>query len=132
MPKYIEKMIVFLTGGVIYSLIEILFRGYTHWTMTLTGGLCLLIMYIVFGDVRMNIIAKCLFGMTVITCLEFAVGCIVNVILGWDVWDYSARPCNLGGQICAEFSAMWFLITIPVSMLCVFLRRQFISAEGYP
>lgn len=132
MPKYIEKMIVFLTGGVIYSLIEILFRGYTHWTMTLTGGLCLLIMYIVFGDVRMNIIAKCLFGMTVITCLEFAVGCIVNVILGWDVWDYSARPYNLGGQICAEFSAMWFLITIPVSILCVFLRRQFISAEGYP
>lgn len=132
MPKYIEKMIVFLTGGVIYSLIEILFRGYTHWTMTLTGGLCLLIMYIVFGDVRMNIITKCLFGMTVITCLEFAVGCIVNVILGWDVWDYSTRPYNLGGQICAEFSAMWFLITIPVSMLCVFLRRQFISAEGYP
>ena len=124
MPKAAEDLIVFMTGGTIYSLIEILFRGYTHWTMTITGGLCLLIMYKVFGSVKMNLLEKCLFGMFVITSLEFAVGCIVNIMLGWNVWDYSARPLNLRGQICAEFSAAWFLITIPVSVLCVFMKKR--------
>jgi|GEM_PF-3890739 len=29
---------VFLSGGGIYSALEILWRGYTHWTMAVTGG----------------------------------------------------------------------------------------------
>ena len=41
-----RHLAVFLGGGVMYSLIEIAARGYTHWTMTITGGICLLIMYL--------------------------------------------------------------------------------------
>ncbi len=26
-------------------MVEILWRGYTHWTMTLTGGVCFLVLY---------------------------------------------------------------------------------------
>lgn len=125
MPAFAKNLIVFLTGGVIYSLIEILFRGFTHWTMTLTGGLCLLILFTVFSEKKMSLPAKCLFGAFVITSLEFAVGCLVNIILGWDVWDYSHCPYNLWGQICLPFSAAWFLITIPVDFLCRGLNRAF-------
>ena len=34
-----EYGIMFLLGCFIYSLLEIAARGYTHWTMTLLGGI---------------------------------------------------------------------------------------------
>ena len=37
--KAAERFFSFLMGFFIYSLIEIAARGYTHWTMALTGGL---------------------------------------------------------------------------------------------
>ena len=37
MDKIKEYFVVFASGGIIYSLIEVVFRGFTHWTMTLTG-----------------------------------------------------------------------------------------------
>ena len=40
-----KQATIFSTGAVGYSLIEILARGYTHWTMTILGGLCLLGLY---------------------------------------------------------------------------------------
>lgn len=55
----------------------------------------------------------------VITSLEFAVGCLVNLRLGWHVWDYSDIPLNLMGQICPTFSVMWLLLSVP----CVYLSR---------
>lgn len=38
-------MVVFLIGGVTYAMIEIMWRGNTHWTMVLLGGLCFLTLY---------------------------------------------------------------------------------------
>lgn len=121
-----EDIILFMFGGILYSLIEILFRGFTHWTMTITGGLCLIILYRHFTENPYESMAvKCLFGTMVITGFELAVGCIVNLLLHWNVWDYSAHAMNFMGQICLMFSALWFLLTIPVVWLCGFLRRKF-------
>lgn len=120
---FLEYTIVFLIGGVMYSLIEVVTRGFTHWTMTLTGGLCLAIMYYHFGKhPEEGLLVKCLFGMIVITSLEFTVGCIVNLLLGWNVWDYSNMYMNLLGQICLTFSAAWFLLSVPIAYLCEALR----------
>lgn len=114
--KYIA---LFLGGGIIYSLIEIIFRGYTHWSMTLTGGACLLIMYIHYTrHPDESIVKKCFFGMCVITFFEFVVGCIVNLLLGWDVWDYSDMYLNVLGQICPAFCGAWFLLSFPISLAC--------------
>ena len=41
-----ELSTIFFIGGILYALIEIIFRGYTHWSMVITGGLCFLIFYI--------------------------------------------------------------------------------------
>jgi hypothetical protein len=48
--KSAKYMITFLMGYFLYALIEIFARGYTHWTMALTGGavfttLCILFQY---------------------------------------------------------------------------------------
>lgn len=131
MRKLEENTVVFLFGGILYSLLEICFRGHTHWSMTLTGGLCFLILYRHFEANPMeSMLAKCFFGMAVITAAEFAAGCIVNIMLDWNVWDYSSQSMNLFGQICPLFSGMWFVLTIPASYLCKAFVRQFRGVEN--
>lgn len=121
-----QGFIIFLFGGLLYSLIEVLFRGFTHWSMTLTGGLCFLILYRRFtARPHEPLLMKCLFGAVTITLLEFIAGCIVNLWLGWNVWDYSGMMFNLFGQICLPFSVMWFFLTIPVIILSDFFNRRF-------
>ena len=39
-------LISFAIGSVLYGTIEILWRGYTHWTMLLAGGICLALFYV--------------------------------------------------------------------------------------
>lgn len=131
MPKAIENLVLFLFGGAAYSLIEVLFRGYTHWSMTITGGLCLLILYRHFAAYPHEpLLMKCLFGAIVITVLEFVAGCIVNLWLDWHVWDYSGMMFNLFGQICLPFSALWFFLTIPIVGLSNFFRKKFALLEA--
>ena len=119
-----RRLTVFLGGGIIYSLIEVVYRGFTHWSMTLTGGICLLIMYLRYiSHPNDSIVMKCFFGMCVITFFEFAVGCIVNLLMGWNVWDYSAERLNLLGQICPRFALLWLLLSVPGLWLCSRIRR---------
>ena len=103
------ELLVFVIGGAAYALIEILFRGHTHWTMVLTGGACIVTLYILLEWLDQQPLAiAAMTGALMITAYEFAVGCIVNLYLGWKVWDYSAMEGNLLGQICPAFTAAWF------------------------
>ena len=68
---------------------------------------------------------RALIGATLITAVEFLVGSVVNLWLGWQVWDYSARFCNIYGQICPLFSGLWFLLCLPLmSFMTVINRRE--------
>ncbi len=112
--KTAENTCVFLSGGIIYSLIEIAWRGYTHWSMTAAGGVCLLLIHFTSGRMRgKRLFFKCLASAGIITSVEFAAGVVVNIILGLHVWDYSARPGNILGQICPLFTFLWFLLSFP-------------------
>lgn len=42
---------IFTIGGLSYALIEILWRGYTHWTMIITGGICFVVLFRVFSRI---------------------------------------------------------------------------------
>lgn len=111
MSERFLEIIVFLLGGYSYAMLEILFRGHTHWTMVLTGGACILTMYMLSGWLLgLPLIVGALAGALIITFYEFVVGVIVNISLGWQVWDYSAMPCNILGQICPTFTAIWFVL----------------------
>ncbi len=128
--KFKEYFFCFCVGGIVYGLIETVVRGYTHWSMVLTGGAVLVLMNLINQTKGINIFVKCLLGTVIITSLEYSVGMIVNVALGWDVWDYSDKPFNLFGQICPQFCAAWFLLSIPAYALCSFISRKF-SFEKY-
>ncbi len=121
-----ELFWMFLLGCFVYSLSEIVARGYTHWTMTLTGGMVGVLLY------RMHVHApphtlllQCLCGASMITALEMVVGTIVNLRLGWHVWDYRDMPFQLYGQICLPFSMLWFLVCLPALGVCHIVRRHF-------
>lgn len=107
----------FTIGAAAYSLIEILWRGYTHWTMTITGGFCM-VMLMFISTLSLARPLKWLLGAVSITAVEFAVGCIVNLRLGWAVWDYSDLPLNLFGQVSLLFTLVWFLLSIPAVFIC--------------
>ena len=125
MKKIREDTFLFLFGSIMYSLIEILWRGYTHWTMALTGGTCLILMYRTDMKFKKDSIwKKCLIGSVIITSFEFVVGYIVNIKLKWNVWDYSGCPFNVLGQICLPFSILWFFISIPVVYLSDFIKLK--------
>ena len=124
MYTFKELGLVFLIGGISYGIIEILFRGYTHWSMLITGGICFFIFYLInFRLESNNLLIRCVISTLVITTLEFIVGYIVNIVLKWNVWDYSHMPYNIKGQICLGFSGMWLILGIPMTVLSYKLRE---------
>ena len=113
MSDRLLEILVFVLGGAAYAMIEVLFRGHTHWSMILTGGACVLTMYMISGWlIEAPLIVGALAGAFIITIYELFVGLIVNIRLGWEVWDYSDMPGNVFGQICPTFSAIWFLLCL--------------------
>lgn len=74
-------------------------------------------------------VMQCVIGAAVITLVEFVAGLIVNVWLGWDVWDYSGAPFNIMGQICLPYSALWCLAAAIAIVLDDYIRYWFFSEE---
>lgn len=125
MKKLRENLTIYTIGSVGYSFLEILWRGFTHWTMGITGGVCFLCLYKT--NIKMNrqpLWKRCLTGSAIVTGIEFAVGCIVNIKLKWNVWDYSKMHFNLAGQVCLLYSVLWFFLCMPVSFLSRVLHRK--------
>ena len=119
----LEYGAVYTIGAVGYTLVELLWRGHSHWTMTLTGGTCLALIYLIESKCHgAPLWKRCFAGSLVITLCEIGVGFIVNILLDWKVWDYSKLWFNLFGQICLLYSSLWFLLCIPVTKLCSHLR----------
>lgn len=119
------RAFVFLAGCFVYSFLEVASRGYTHWTMTLLGGVLLTILFEMFTRLKSTALwQKCLIGSLLITSAEFTVGVAVNIILDWNVWDYSDMPLNILGQICLPFSILWFFLCIPAGFVCNAIKNR--------
>ena len=120
------EIIVFLIGGLSYGLIEILYRGYTHWSMVLTGGAVILTFYYLIPLlIQLPLWASALLGAAIITTYEFTMGCVVNLLFKMEVWDYSDQPGNILGQICPQFSGCWFLLCLAFFSLVKYNRTIF-------
>jgi len=117
-----EFLTVFTLGGAMYGAVEVLWRGHTHWTMLLAGGVCFTLIYLVDKYGRGSLFVKCAVSAALITAVEFCTGLIVNLWLGWEVWDYSALPMNLLGQVCPLFSLYWLALSVPALGFCRVLR----------
>lgn len=111
MKHFIKCLILLIIGGSAYYGIEVLARGFSHWTMFLVGGIC----FILIGAIneitpKMPIIRQMFLSSIIITVIEFISGCILNLWFGWNIWDYSDEFGNILGQICVKHSIYWFLL----------------------
>lgn len=107
------KLVIFSIGACGYGLIEILWRGHTHWSMLIAGGLSFSGLSAIAQKMkRTALIVKAIMGGFLITALEYIFGIIFNVFLNKKVWDYSNMPLNLHGQICALYSFFWIILSL--------------------
>jgi len=106
-------VLLYLLGGTGYALMEIVWRGYSHWSMFLLGGACFLMAGLI-SRLRTNIFVKSLLCGSCITVAELFCGLVVNRLLGLDVWDYTHLPFDVLGQICLPFTLLWIALSVAV------------------
>ncbi len=118
----LELLTVFLLGGSAYGALEVLWRGHTHWSMILTGGVCFALIYLIASRSRESRLHQYILCAAVVTTVEFLVGILVNLRLGMGVWDYSHCRWNLLGQICARYTLYWLILSVPA---CALARKLY-------
>ena len=113
-----------LIAGGIYLLIELAWRGYTHWTM-LPLAAVIFICAGVLDEVERppSIWQQVILGTTIATALEFVAGLILDVWLGLVIWDYSNLPGNVLGQICPQFTLAWAVLVLISIRIENFMHR---------
>ena len=117
MLSYVRRYsFLFLLGGGIYVLIELLYRSRSHFSMFLAGGLSVVLIRIICGRIK-GFFLRCLAGGIIITAVELVFGIIFNLLLGMEVWDYSHLPFNILGQVCPYFTLAWAALSIPALWL---------------
>ena len=123
--KVSEKcLFLFIFGGLGYGLLEIMFRGFTHWSMIITGGSALVSLYLINHTFPYSsIISKAIAGCIIITVLEFTVGLIVNKLYSFGVWDYTGTTANIMGIISLKFSLCWFAISFFMMSFFITVQR---------
>ena len=119
MKQRLKYIFLFAAGGLLYNILELVYRGWTHWTMFFLGGVCFICLGLINEVIpwEMPLWQQVLTGACIITVLEFVTGCIVNLGLGWNVWNYSSMPGNIMGQICPQYFVLW----MPVSLAGIVL-----------
>ena len=105
-------------GGLGYVLIELLWRGRSHWSMFLVGGACFEVIGHIHSRCRkLPLLLRGGLCSAAVTGIEGFSGCILTLALKLDVWDYSTMKWNWKGQVCALYSLLWLGLSIAVCPL---------------
>lgn len=112
--KILKKCILFYLGGCCYCALELLWRGRSHGSMFVAGGLCFVLIGML-GEVEhpLPVPLRMLLGAGIVTMVELGTGLVCN--RGYDVWDYRGVAGNFLGQICPVYSLLW----VPVSLAAI-------------
>ena len=126
MEKMKKDAAFFAIGGIGYGIIELMWRGYTHPTMIMAGGIC----FVIFSRIAEKFkdkplvykAALCSLG---VTAVELVFGIVFNMIFKMNVWDYSKLPFNFLGQICLLFTFLWGALGMIFVPLAELLNEKF-------
>lgn len=108
--KLWKYTVLFYLGGLAYCALELLWRGWTHGSMFVTGGICFLLIGHL-GEIERPapLLYRMVLGSGIILMAELATGLLVNRT--YAVWDYRNLPGNFMGQICLPFALLWMALT---------------------
>lgn len=118
----VKNVIYFAVGGLAYVALELCWRGRSHVSMFLLGGLCFLILCAL-GRSKLTFVWQTFLGAGAVTALELGAGLLLNRVLRLGVWDYSGRPCQFLGQICLCYSLLWIPVCAGGLLFARSLRR---------
>ena len=114
--KIWKNCLLFYTGGTVYLSLELLYRGRSHGSMFLAGGLCfLLIGHLNRVEPKLPLPLRAVVGALIVTMVELGTGMAFN--RQFQVWDYRNQPGNFMGQICPVFSALWIPLSLAAAVL---------------
>ncbi len=118
----LERAMLFLLGGGGYLAVELAWRGASHWTMFLAGGICLCVLpALAVRPVCLPLAAGA--GAAAVSGLEVCIGLACREVLHIVVWDYSAEWGNLVGLVCPRYCLYWFLLCGWVILVLRVARR---------
>ena len=103
-----RSSILFYLGGMTYCALELLWRGRTHSSMFVLGGICFLALGRI-GRLNAPLWFRAVLGCLFITGGELVTGLAVNQ--SYSVWDYRSLQPNFQGQICLLYSILWLLLS---------------------
>ena len=125
----VKYLILFITGGIVYIGCELIWRGHSHWSMLVIGGIAFLLI----GGINeyfpwtMPLWQQCGIAAWIITVLEFVSGCILNLWLGLDVWHYTVL--SILGQISLPFVMLWYFLSVVGIILDDILRWRLFGED---
>ena len=120
--KWMKYLLIFLTGGFGYVALELLWRGRSHSSMFLAGGVSLLLVgHLEEVEPRLPLPCRILVGAGIITMVELGAGLLFN--RDYSVWDYRKVRHNYMGQICLPFCLIWIPVSALAGRLYLWLAR---------
>ena len=109
--KIVKESILFCVGGSSYYVLELLWRGRSHITMFVLGGLCFLLMgHLGQAEPKLWLPWRMVLGAVICISGELLFGLLFN--RGYEIWDYRQLPLNWGGQICLLYTLLWLLLSV--------------------
>lgn len=126
-----KYFILGIIGGSAYIMIEMLYRKHSHWSMFYVAFFAFILIGLINEYINWDVKLwkQMLIGSGIVTGLEFISGYILNIKLGWHIWDYSNVPFNIMGQICLPFSIAWFFISLIAIVADDYLRYWLFNEE---
>lgn len=122
--KLWKNAVLFYIGGMVYVLLELLWRRWSHGSMFLVGGCCFLLIGMLSQmQPEMPGVMQAVLGACMVTAVELVSGLIINRVLDLGVWDYSGLPYNLWGQVCMSYFFLWILVSFLALELHRLLRK---------
>ena len=94
MKRLSEYLFLGTLGGTLYYSFEMIFRGFSHWSMFLLGGICLVFFAQqgIWTGWSAPLWKQVIWCTVFVTSCEFITGIFVNKIMHWNVWDYTDQP----------------------------------------
>jgi uncharacterized membrane protein len=99
--------------------------------MFIVGGICFILIGLIneYLSFKTPLWKQQLIAASIVTGIELIAGLILNLWLKLDIWDYSNLSFNLLGQICLQYSIIWFLLSLLAIVLDDWLRWWLFEEE---
>lgn len=110
----VKYCLLFLVGFFGYMIMELLFRGYTYFTMGVLGGITILLLDKLNSKISwdMDLLLQGCIGSVLITTMELIVGEYIKINRLQEMWNYSNVMLNFDGVICLPYSLLWIIVSL--------------------